>query len=35
MQRIINSEDIRRANDIERCQMMLAIIRKEAIFIKE
>ncbi len=32
MKKVINEEDIRKANDLERCQMILAIIKKQAIY---
>lgn len=28
MKRVINEEDIRKANDLERCQIILAIIKR-------
>lgn len=35
MKKVINEEDIRKANDLERCQMILAIIRKQAIYTQD
>lgn len=35
MKKIINEEDIREANNIERCQMLIAIIKGQAIYTQD
>lgn len=35
MKKVINEEDIRKANDLERCQMILAIIKKQTIYTQD
>lgn len=34
MKKIINKKDIKRANNIERCQIIIEIIKGQAIYIK-
>lgn len=35
MKKIINEEDIRKANNIERCEMLIAIIKGQAIYTQD
>lgn len=35
MKKIINEEDIRKADDIERCQMLIAIIEGKAMYTQD
>lgn len=35
MKKVINEEDIRKASDLERCQMIMAIIKKQAIYTQD
>lgn len=35
MKKIINEDDIKSANNIERCQMILAIIKGQAIYTQD
>lgn len=35
MKKIINEEDIRKANNIERCQMLIAIIERRTIYTQD
>ena len=32
MKKVINEEDIRKASDIERCRMLLKIIKGQAVY---
>ena len=35
MKKVINEKDIRKANDIERCQLLLKIIRGQAAYTQD
>lgn len=35
MKKIINEEDIRKANNIQRCEMLIAIIKGQAIYMQD
>lgn len=35
MRKVINEEDIRKANNIERCQMIIAIVKQEVIYTQD
>ena len=35
MKKVINEEDLQKANNIEKCQMLLAIIRGQAIYTQD
>ena len=35
MKKVINESDIKKANNIERCRMLIAIIKGEAVYVKE
>ncbi len=35
MKKVINEEDIRKASNIERCKMMIAIIMQKAIYTQD
>lgn len=35
MKKVINEEDIKRANNIERCKMLLLIIKGQAIYTQD
>ena len=35
MKKVINEKDIRRANNIDRCRLLIAIIKGQAIYTKE
>lgn len=35
MRKVINESDIKKANNIERCRMLIAIIRGQAIYTQD
>lgn len=35
MKRVINEQDLKTANNIEKCQILLAIIKGQAIYIQD
>ena len=35
MKKIINEEDIRKANNIERCQILIKIIKGQAVYTQD
>lgn len=35
MKKVINEEDIRKANNLERCQMLILIIKGQAIYTQD
>ncbi len=35
MKKVINESDIKKANNIERCRMLIAIIRGQAIYTQD
>ena len=35
MKRVINEEDIRKASDIERCKLLVVIIKGQAIYTQD
>ncbi len=35
MKKVINDEDIRKATNVERCRMVIGIIKKEIIYTQE
>ena len=35
MKEVINEEDIRKANNIERCQLLLKIIKGQAVYTQD
>ena len=35
MKKVINEEDIRKANNIERCQLLLKIIKGQAVYTQD
>ena len=35
MKKVINEEDIRKADNIERCKIILAIIKEQAIYTQD
>lgn len=35
MKRVINEQDLKVANNIERCQILLAIIKQQAIYTQD
>lgn len=35
MKKVINEEDIRKANNIERCQLLIKIIKRQAVYTQD
>lgn len=35
MKKVINEEDIRKANNLERCRLLLMIIKEQAIYTQD
>ena len=35
MKKVINEEDIRKADNVERCRLLLAIIKGEAVYTQD
>lgn len=35
MKKVINEEDIRKANNLERCRLLLMIIKRQAIYTQD